>query len=149
MNGIYRSPTKVPTVVRAMPRRPVSLTLLLALALAPALIQTARAEVLNRIVLRINDQVATLYDYQQHREELVRDILHREGAGDERQKLLGEAGEIAYADLFRELLLQSRADQLAVEVTDAQVDTAVGQLKQSYNMKTDQELQAALAQSGI
>jgi parvulin-like peptidyl-prolyl isomerase len=132
-----------------MPRKLASLTLILAFALAPALISTARAEVLNRVVLRINDQIATLYDYQQHREELVRDILHREQDGGERQRLLGQTGELAYADLFRELLLQSRADQLGVEVTEAQVDAAVGQLKQNYNLKTDDELNAALAQSGI
>jgi len=132
-----------------MPRKPASLTLLLALALAPALISTARAEVLNRVVLRVNDQIATLYDYQQHREELVRDILHREQDGGERQRLLGQAGELAYADLFRELLLQSRADQLAVEVTDAQVDATVAQIQQNNNIKTDEELNAALAQSGM
>jgi parvulin-like peptidyl-prolyl isomerase len=132
-----------------MPRKLASLPLILAFALAPALISTARAEVLNRVVLRINDQIATLYDYQQHREELVRDILHREADGGERQRLLGQAGELAYADLFRELLLQSRADQLGVEVTEAQVDASVGQLKQSYSLKTDDELKAALAQSGI
>ncbi|MFL6232849.1 MAG: peptidyl-prolyl cis-trans isomerase [Thermoanaerobaculia bacterium] len=132
-----------------MPRKLASLTLILAFALAPALSSTARAEVLNRVVLRINDQIATLYDYQQHREELVRDVLHREQDAGERQRLLGQAGEMAYADLFRELLLQSRADQLGVEVTEAQVDAAIGQLKQSYNLKTDDELKAALAQSGI
>ena len=104
---------------------------------------------LNRVVLRVNDQIATLYDYQQHREELVRDILRREQDSDERQRLLGQAGELAYADLFRELLLQSRADQLGVEITDAQVDAAMGQLKQNYNLKTDEEFKAALAQSGM
>ncbi len=132
-----------------MPRKLASLTLILAFALAPALIPAARAEVLNRVVLRINDQIATLYDYQQHREELVRDILHRDADSGDRQKDLSQAGEIAYADLYRELLLQSRADQLAVEVTDAQIDTAEAQLKQNYNIKSDDEFKAALAQSGI
>jgi parvulin-like peptidyl-prolyl isomerase len=132
-----------------MPRKLASLTLILAFAFAPAVVPPLRAEVLNRVVLRINDQIATLYDYQQHREELVRDILHREQDGGDRQRLLGQAGELAYADLYRELLLQSRADQLGVEVTEAQVDTAVAQLKQSYNIKSDDELKAALAQSGI
>src|SRR4051812_5095427 len=146
MSGIYRSPTKVPT---AMPRKLASLTLILAFALAPAVVSPLRAEVLNRVVLRINDQIATLYDYQQHREELVRDILHREQDPGERQRLLGQAGELAYADLYRELLLQSRADQLGVEVTEAQVDTAISQLKQSNNIKSDDELNQALAQSGM
>jgi len=126
-----------------MRRSLVSFTLVL--ALAPAL----HAEVLNRIVLRVNDRIATLRDYQQRREEMVRDVLRREQDADERQRLLGQAGEVVYADLFRELLLESRADQLGVEISDAQVDAAVGQLKQSYNIKTDQELAAALAQSGL
>jgi parvulin-like peptidyl-prolyl isomerase len=128
-----------------MPRKLASLTLILAFALAPAL----GAEVLNRLVLRVNDQIATLYDYQQHREELVRDVLHREQDAGERQRLLGQAGELAYADLFRELLLQSRADQLGVEVTEAQIDTTLSQIKQNNNIKTDDELNQALAQSGM
>jgi parvulin-like peptidyl-prolyl isomerase len=135
--------------MKSMPRRLVSLSLLLALSLAPAMVPALGAEVLNRVVLRVNDQISTLYDYQLHREELVRDIVRREQDGDERQRLLGQAGEVAYADLFRELLLQSRADQLGVEVTDAQVDAAMGQLKQGYNLKSDEEFKAALAQSGM
>jgi parvulin-like peptidyl-prolyl isomerase len=128
-----------------MPRKLASLSLLLALSLAPAV----RAEMLNRIVLRINDQIATLYDYEQHREELTRDVMRRAQDSDDRQRLLSQAGEMAYADLFRELLLQSRADQLGVEVTDAQVDAAMGNIKQNYNLKSDEEFQAALAQSGL
>jgi peptidyl-prolyl cis-trans isomerase SurA len=127
-----------------MPRKLASLSLLLALSLAPAL----RAEVLNRIVLRVNDQIATLYDYERHREELTRDLARRDQDADDRRRLLAQAGEMAYADLFRELLLQSRADQLGVEVSEAQVDAAVGNIKQNYNLKSDEEFQAALAQSG-
>jgi parvulin-like peptidyl-prolyl isomerase len=113
--------------------------------LAPAL----RAEVINRVVLRVNDRIATLRDYQQRREEMTRDILRREQDPEERQRLLSQAGEVVFADLYRELLLDSRADQLGVEINEAQVDTALTQLKQNYNIKTDQDLQAALAQSGL
>jgi parvulin-like peptidyl-prolyl isomerase len=134
--------------MKAMPRKLLSLTLLLVLGLS-GWTSALYAEVLNRVVLRVNDQIATLYDYQQHREEIVRDILHREQNSDDRQRQLAQAGEFAYADLFRELLLQSRADQLSVDITEAQVDTAMGQLKQNYNLKTDDELKAALAQSGM
>lgn len=125
-------------------RRTVASFLLL-LALSPAL----HAEMLNRIVLRINDRIATLLDYQQRKQDMVREILRREQDPEERQRLLGGAGEMVFADLFRELLLQSRADQLAIEISDAQVETAVTQLRESYNIKTDQEFTAALAQSGL
>lgn len=136
--------------MKAMPRRLLSLTLVLALGGIGGIGSAAlHADVLNRVVLRVNDQIATLYDFQQHREEIVRDILHRDQGADDRQRQLAQAGEVAYADLFRELLLQSRADQLGVEITDAQVDTAMAQLKQNYGLKTDDELKAALAQSGM
>jgi len=106
-------------------------------------------DVINRIVLRVNDRIATFYDYQQRKAELVRDIVRREQDQEERQRQLGQAGEVVFADLFRELLLDSRADQLAIEITDAQVDQSMAQLKQNFNIKTDQDFAAALAQSGM
>lgn len=128
-------------------RRPQKIlaSLMLSLTLAPAL----QADVINRVVLRVNDRIATLYDYQQRREELTRDILRREQDPEERQRLLTEAGEVAYANMYQELLLESRADQLGVEIGEAQVDAAIGRLKEGYNIKTAQEFQAALAQSGM
>jgi peptidyl-prolyl cis-trans isomerase SurA len=126
-----------------MRRTLVSLTLLI--SLSPAL----HAEVLNRIVLRVNDRIATLRDYEMRRQDFTREILRREQDPEERQRLLGQAGETVFADMFRELLLESRADQLGVEVTDAQVETAIAQLRESYNIKTDQEFAGALAQSGM
>jgi parvulin-like peptidyl-prolyl isomerase len=127
-------------------RRLASLFLLAILLLVPAIL---RAEVLNRIVLRVNDRIATLYDYQQRKDEMVRDILRREQDQEERQRLLGQAGEMVFADLFRELLMDSRADQLGIEISDVQVDQSIAQLKQNFNLKTDQEFAAALAQSGM
>jgi parvulin-like peptidyl-prolyl isomerase len=124
-------------------------SLMFSLTLLGALPPALHAEILNRVVLRVNDRIATLHDYRQRREEAVRDILRREQDPEERQRLLGQTAEIVFADMFRELLLDSRADQLGVEISDAQVDAAVAQLKQNYNIKTDQDFQAALAQSGI
>lgn len=133
-----------------MPRRLASVLLPSVLLLAPVVLPvTAQADVINRIVLRVNDRIATFYDYQQRKAEMVRDIVHREQDQDERQRLLGQAGEVVYADLFRELLLDSRADQLAIEITDGQVDQSVAQLKQNFNIKNDQDFAAALAQSGL
>jgi peptidyl-prolyl cis-trans isomerase SurA len=122
---------------------------LVSLALFFTLSPALHAEVLNRIVLRVNDRIATLLDYRHRREEMVREILRREQDAEDRQRLISQAGEIVYADMFRELLLESRADQLAVDIGDAQVDAAVAQLRESYNIKTDQEFAAALAQSGM
>jgi peptidyl-prolyl cis-trans isomerase SurA len=122
---------------------------LLSLLLLPALAPGLRAEPLNRVVLRINDQIATLYDYDQRRQEFVRDVSHREMEAEERQRLLTQAPEIVFKDMFQDLLLESRAHQLAIEVSDNQVDAAVAQMKQNFGIKTDADFAAALAQSGL
>ena len=139
-----------------MPRRLASVLLPSVLLLAPVAAQAVtltsgavHADVINRIVLRVNDRIATFYDYQQRKAEMVRDIVRREQDQEERQRLLGQAGEVVFADLFRELLLDSRADQLGIEITDTQVDQSVAQLKQNFNIKNDQDFAAALAQSGM
>jgi parvulin-like peptidyl-prolyl isomerase len=124
-------------------------SLLLLIAVSPTLSPALHAEMLNRIVLRVNDRILTLRDYKLRREGMVREILQRVPDAEERQRLIGQAGESVFADMFRELLLESRADQLGVEIGEVQVDTAVAQLRESYNIKTDQEFTAALAQSGM
>lgn len=116
------------------------------LLLAPAVL---RAEVINKVVLRVNEQIATLYDYEQRRQELVRELTRRDLDPEERQRLLANAPEIVFKDLYQDLLLRSRADQLGIDVTEAQVDTALGQMRQSFGIKTDEEFRAALASSGL
>lgn len=121
------------------------LSLAFLLILAPVL----HAEVINRVVLRVNDRIMTLYDYQERRQEMAREIMRREQDAEERDRLLTQIGEVVYANMFQEILLESRADQLGIEINEAQVDAAIGRLKEGYNIKTAQEFQAALAQSGM
>jgi peptidyl-prolyl cis-trans isomerase SurA len=129
--------------------RPKLPSLLLLLLLPLVLPAGARAATLNRVILRVNDQIATLYDYQRRRQELVQDLTRREMDEEERRRLLAQAPEIAFKDMYQDLLLESRAHQLAIEITDAQVDASVAQVRQNFGIKTDQEFQTALAQSGM
>ena len=126
-------------------RRILSLPLAV-LLLAPAV---ARAEEVNRIVLRVNDQIATLYDYQARRRDLIRDVSRREIAEDEKRQLLTQVPEIVFRDLYQELLLESRAQQLGVEVTRNQIDAAIENMKKNFGIKSDDDFRAALAQSGL
>lgn len=117
------------------------------LLLAPAAL---RAELLNKVVLRVNDQIATLYDYEQRREGMAQEILRQQNLSQEdRRALMAQVGELAFKDMFEELLIESRADQLGVEVAEAQIDAQIGQMKQNFGITTDEEFQQALAQSGM
>jgi parvulin-like peptidyl-prolyl isomerase len=132
-----------------MVMRPRLSLLLLSLLLLPAFPGGARAATLNKVVLRINDQIATLYDYEQRRQDLVRELTRRDMDEEERRRLLAQVPEIVYKDIFQDLLLESRAHQLAIEISDAQIDASIAQLKESNGIKTDQEFKDALAQSGL
>jgi parvulin-like peptidyl-prolyl isomerase len=133
-------------MVNRRPRRLASLFLFLAcLGAVPAL----HAEVLNRIVLRVNDRIATLHDYEKRRQAVIADLGRRTQDPAERQRLLAQAGDATFAAMFRELLLESRADQLGIGISDAQIDAAIARIRENFNLKTDQELQAALASSGM
>ena len=126
---------------------PLPLLALLLLAGLPAI---ARAELVNKVVLRVNDQIATLYDYEQRRSGMAQEILRQQELGDEeRRKLLAQVGELAFKDMFEELLIESRAEQLGVEVSDAQIEQQVGQMKQNFGIQTDEQFAQALAQSGM
>jgi peptidyl-prolyl cis-trans isomerase SurA len=126
--------------------KPASLLAVAVLALAPAGLS---ADVVNRVVLRVNDQIATLYDYQERKREFVGEIARREQDAEERRRLISQSGQQVFKDMYDELLLQSRADQLGVEITDEQIDRAAAQMRQSYGLTTDEEFRAALAQSGL
>lgn len=117
------------------------------LALLPAAL---RAELVNKVVLRVNDQIATLYDYEQRRAGMAQEILRQQELGDEeRRQLLSQVGELAFKDMFEELLIESRAEQIGVEVSESQVDQQVGQMKQNFGIENDEQFVAALAQSGM
>ncbi|HEY2736950.1 MAG TPA: peptidyl-prolyl cis-trans isomerase [Thermoanaerobaculia bacterium] len=131
---------------RSLPSLALSLLLALPCAMVPS---GVRADTLNKVVLRVNDQISTLYDYNRRREDFVRDLTRREMDSEERSRALAQAPEMVFRDMFQDLLLESRAHQLAIEVTDAQLAGALAQMKQNFGIKTDEEFQAALAQSGM
>lgn len=117
------------------------------LLLAPSAL---RAELLNKVVLRVNDQIATLYDFEQRREGMSQEILRQQNlSAEDRRALMAQVGELAFKDMFEELLIESRADQLGIEVAEAQIDAQIGQMKQNFGLQTDEQFQQALAQSGL
>jgi parvulin-like peptidyl-prolyl isomerase len=104
----------------------------------------------NRIVLRINDQIATLRDYNLRRQEATRDVSRRTDLQpEEKTRLLQQVPKLVFRDLYQELLLESRAQQVGIEVTRSQVDGAIANMKENFGLKTDEEFRVALAQSGM
>mgnify|MGYP001816481158 CR=1 FL=1 len=103
-----------------------------------------------QIVLRVNDRIATTWDYQRRRAEKMRMIQSAESLpAERRQRMLANVGVSTMDDMFEELLMLSRADQVGIRVTPADLDRGVAGAKQNNNIQTDEQFEQALQASGM
>ncbi|MGB5390185.1 MAG: peptidyl-prolyl cis-trans isomerase [Thermoanaerobaculia bacterium] len=104
----------------------------------------------NEIVLRVNDRIATTYDYNSERLERFQAIQQAESLTEEKkQELLAVLGETVMKDLFEQLLMLSRADQLKIQISPSEIDEAVERTKQNFGIQNQAEFKAALEASGM
>ena len=101
------------------------------------------------MVLRVNDRIATLFDY---RERLAarRALLARDSSMDSaaKQEILATLPSAVLKEIFDELLMLSRADQLGIRVTEIEVQEAVNNLREQSGIETDEQFRQALANDG-
>lgn len=125
--------------------------LLFATALVPSLTLSAPAgaEEVNRIVLRVNDKIATLSQYTERRDARVEAVSRAADLpAEERRKLATEAGRSAMREIFEELLVLSRAQQMRLEPSPAEIDRAVDNARRRFGVATDEEFEKGLVESG-
>ncbi len=110
----------------------------------------ATAEVINRIVLRVNEEILTLYEYEQRKSSEISIILADQRLDStQRQERLEQIGRVVLQNTFSEMLLLSFANQHGIRVTDAEVDEAVRNLLENQGIDSEEKLQEALSQSGM
>ena len=96
------------------------------------------AELVEKIVARVNDQLITYSEFQKRLE------------GGKPPQGVTDATKIKVEmldDIIKEKLLSERAKEMQIAATDAEVEEAVERVKRQYNLATDAEFDAALAQS--
>ncbi len=119
--------------------------LLLALALAAAPAPTR--QVVDRVAALVNGDVITLSDLTERAgPEWSR--VEQMPPGKERDDARAAALKRVFDVVVAERLLQDQAKALQLEVTDAQVDTAIGDIK-TRNHFDDAQLDQALGQQGL
>jgi len=120
------------------------------LLIVAVLLPTLALGNVNRIVLRVNDRIATTYDFQVRRAASVRALRNAPNLTEEqKQEYLSRVGEETMSTLFEELLLLSRGDQLDVEVSPSDIDEAIQSTMESMGLETPQDFQTALEASGM
>ena len=113
---------------------------LAAAALSGLALAVSAGELVENIVARVNDRLITHSDFDK-RVASVQRQGENAASVQFRRKVLDE--------MIQEKLLEEKARELAVTATDAEVEEAVERVKRQYNLATDAEFDAALAQSNL
>lgn len=137
------------TSLDSQPRRRVA-ALVLSLSLACMVPSAVPAEDLDRVVLRVNDEIATLYEYERRKSaEMTRVLGNPNLSANDRNAAIETVGKEVMQGIFSELLLLSFADQQGIRVREAEVDEALEVMKQQQGIETRAELDQALATFGM
>jgi len=99
------------------------------------------ADLVERIVARVNDRLITQTEFDKRVDNMTK--------AQQPPKDRGQTRLDALDDLIKEKLLAERARELSVSATDTEVDEALQRVKAQYNLNTDAEFDAALSQSGM
>lgn len=150
MSAIYRSITWVVSAHRPARLAPILAGLLLsALGGGRAAAEAAPATV-NRIVLQVNDKIATLRDYEEKLAARRTAISQAQGIdeADRRRAFEGAPRDVAKS-LFEDMLMLSRADQLRIRAERSEIDAMLAQIREANNLASDEEFKRALEQAGL
>ena len=107
------------------------------------------AEDLNAIILRVNDEISTYYDYRERKSARVRAIQESELALEERQQLEADAGKATMREILDEMLLLSRARQLVIEPSKGELDEAMDATRNRMGLTTEDAFAKALRSAGM
>lgn len=110
----------------------------------------AAAEELNSIVLRVNDEIATTFDYRQRRDARLAAISELDSIStDQRKEYVGEAPRATMREMLDELLLLSRARQLVIEPSRGEIDEMIDATRQRMGIPDDAAFENALRSSNM
>jgi parvulin-like peptidyl-prolyl isomerase len=129
---------------------PAVAALLVAPLLALSAPRFAPAEELNSIVLRVNDEIATMYDYTERRDARLAAISEsKDIAPEERRRYATEAPRATMREILDELLLLSRARQLVIEPGPSEIDEAMDATRQRMGIPNEEAFINALKASNM
>lgn len=102
------------------------------------------------IVLRVNERIATTWDYQKRRAEKMRMIQSAQSLpAQQKQRMLANVGVSTMDELFEELLMLSRADQLGLRVERGDLERAMANAMANFGIQSEADFEQALQANGM
>ena len=121
--------------------------LIIALLAMPTGYAWATGQVVNRILVKINNNIITQYDLDEKLEPIMAQVKGRQlSASEERQ--LAELRKRALADMVNDILIQQEVEKYNIVVTDEDVDKEVERIKQEQQLD-DEGFAAAVGRDGF
>ncbi|MDY0220151.1 MAG: SurA N-terminal domain-containing protein [Desulfobacterium sp.] len=124
------------------------LSLIVAIGTVIILSQAAHAQVIDRIVAIVNDEVITLNELNQALRPYVDNINSAGYTGEQREKILFKLRSDMLTRMVDRMLTDQEVRRYNITVTDKEIDAAIERLKQAQRM-TQEDLLKALDQDGM
>jgi parvulin-like peptidyl-prolyl isomerase len=120
-----------------------------AFALLTLLVAGLAAAEGNRVLIRVNDRIGTLYDYELRRDDRLRSLQNADLDPARRNEMIAAVGPEVLNDMLEELLVLSRADQIGFVPDAAEVDDAMRRAREGFGIDSEEKFEKALAQNGM
>ncbi len=120
----------------------------LAIVVAVAAAVPLRAEIVERVLVKVNGDIFTKTDLENRQVALLRQ-QNPQRSDAELKKRLDEVTPQILVDAVDEMLLLQRGKELGYKMSDEQFDEILKRLKSENKIETEEQFQAALKQEGI
>jgi peptidyl-prolyl cis-trans isomerase SurA len=126
----------------------------IAVAAALAIVLPARAEILERVLVKVNGEILTKTELEQRQIVALRQRnpqLRDEDVKNDAQlkKMLDDVTPDVLVDAIDEMLLLQRGKELGYRLSDEQFTQILDNIKKENHLDTDEQFQAALKQEGM
>ena len=119
------------------------------IVLATSAPRPATADDLNRIILRVNEEILTLHEYEARKAGEISTILASQLDASQRQERLEQIGQLVVQNSFSEMLLLSFANQQAIRISDSEVQESLQEMMSRQGIESEAQLRQALDASGM
>ncbi len=134
--------------LRTCTRHTVVLILTIGVALTGCFLGTARADLVDRILVVVNDDVILLSEFDKAM-STVRTSYEKRGVSPlEQQRLLDEQRPKVLEKMIRDKLTDQQVERHKLEIDDEDVDATIGRIREA-NKLTEEEFKRALELEGV